>query len=455
MEYIMKSIKIGSGAGYSGDRLQPALDIIQFGKVDYIVFECLAERTIAIAQQKKMNDPTDGYDGLLKYRMEKILPLCEKHKVKIITNMGAANPNSAAEIVKDMAHEMGIFNLKIASVTGDDVFSKIHQYENCKMIENNLYIRDIKSSIISANAYIGAKGIVEALEGGADIVITGRVSDPSLFLGPMIYEFGWAFEDNDLLGKGTIAGHLMECGAQVTGGYFADPGYKQVPDLWNVGFPIIEIDDRGNYHITKLESAGGLVSLETVKEQLLYEIHDPSNYFTPDVIADFSNVQVEEISSNVIRVFGGSGKAKTGLLKTSIGYKDGYLAESEISYGGSGSCQRAMLAKEIIQKRLAAQSINPVEIRYDFIGLNSLYGGEIQDVDEVNEVRLRVAARVSEYEIAKDIVQEVESLYTNGPAGGGGVRSNVKEIISIASILVPEEDADIAILYHGGINETT
>lgn len=443
----MKSIKIGSGAGYSDDRLQPALDIIQHGEVDYIVFECLAERTIAIAQQRKMNNPKQGYDSLLEYRMEQVLPLCVKNKVKIVTNMGAANPEAAAEMIKNIAQNQGLHNLKIAAVTGDDVFSRISYYQNETLLENNKQIKDLGSSIVSANAYIGAQGIVQALEAGADIVITGRAADPSLFLGPMMYEFGWSFEDTELLGKGTIGGHLMECGAQITGGYFADPGYKEVPELWNVGFPIMEVDEKGDYKITKLDDAGGLVSLATVKEQLLYEIHDPSNYLTPDVIADFTNIQVEEVESNVIRVFGGSGKPKTGLLKTSIGYKDGYIAEAEISYGGSGSVQRSNLAKEIIQKRLAAQNIEPTEIRYDFIGLNSLYGNKILSTQEADEVRLRIAARVEDNVMAKAVIREVESLYTNGPAGGGGIRSNIKEIVSIGSILIPEADTDIKISY--------
>lgn len=443
----MKSIKIGSGAGYSDDRLEPALDIIQYGKVDYIVFECLAERTIAIAQQRKMKNPEQGYDSLLEYRMEQVLPLCAEKKVKIVTNMGAANPEAAAEMIKQIAQNQGLHNLKIAAVTGDDVFSGIDRYQNKRLLENDKQIKELGSSIVSANAYIGARGIVQALEAGADIVITGRAADPSLFLGPMVYEFGWSFEDTELIGKGTIGGHLMECGAQITGGYFADPGYKEVPELWNVGFPIMEVDEKGDYRITKLEDSGGLVSLATVKEQLLYEIHDPASYLTPDVIADFSNIQVEEVENNVVKVFGGSGKTKTGLLKTSIGYKEGYIAEAEISYGGSGSVERANLAKEIIQKRLADQNIKPVEIRYDFIGLNSLYGNEILNSQKVAEVRLRIAARAEDDITAKIIVREVESLYTNGPAGGGGIRSNIKEIISIGSILIPEEDTDIKVSY--------
>ena len=443
----MKSIKIGSGAGYSDDRLDPALDIIRDGDVDYIVFECLAERTIAIAQQRKMENPKQGYDSLLEYRMEQVLPLCVENNVKVVTNMGAANPKAAAEMVKQIAEKQGLQHLKIAAVTGDDVFSKIEHYQNETLLENGKQIKELGSSIISANAYIGSAGIVQALKEGADIVITGRAADPSLFLGPMMYEFGWSFDDAELIGKGTIGGHLMECGAQITGGYFADPGYKEVPELWNVGFPIMEVTENGEYHITKLANAGGLVSLATVKEQLLYEIHDPANYLTPDVIADFSSVQVEQVAKDVVKVFGGSGKPKTGLLKTSIGYEDGYIAEAEISYGGAGSVERAQLAKIIMEKRLAAQAIEPIEIRYDFIGLNSLYGNEIFDTPEVPETRLRIAARTEDEVVANTIVREAMSLYTNGPAGGGGIRSNIKEIVSIGSILIPEQDTDINVSY--------
>lgn len=443
----MKSIKIGSGAGYSDDRLEPALDIIRDGDVDYIVFECLAERTIAIAQQRKMKDSKQGYDSLLEYRMAQVLPLCVENNVKIVTNMGAANPKAAAEMVKQIAEKQGLHHLKIAAVTGDDVFPKIERYQNETLLENGKQIKELGSSIVSANAYIGAAGIVQALKAGADIVITGRAADPSLFLGPMMYEFGWSFENAELLGKGTIGGHLMECGAQITGGYFADPGYKEVPELWNVGFPIMEVTENGEYHITKLANAGGLVSLATVKEQLLYEIHDPANYLTPDVIADFSSVQVEEVAKDVVKVFGGSGKPKTGLLKTSIGYKDGYIAEAEISYGGAGSVERAKLAKTIMEKRLAAQGIEPIEMRYDFIGLNSLYANEVFDTQEVSETRLRIAARTEDEAVANAIVREAMSLYTNGPAGGGGIRSNIKEIVSIGSILIPEPDTDIHVSY--------
>lgn len=443
----MKSIKIGSGAGYADDRLEPALDVMTYGDVDYIVFECLAERTIAIAQQRKMQQPNEGYDSLLEYRMAKVLPLCVDKKVKIISNMGAANPEAAAEKIKQIAEQQGLQGLKIATVTGDDVFADMARYQDKTLLENDRTIKDLGDSIVSANAYIGAQGIVQALSAGADIVITGRAADPSLFLAPMVYEFGWSFDDADLMGKGTIGGHLMECGAQVTGGYFADPDYKDVPELWNVGFPILEVTADGEYIVTKLPNAGGLVSEGTVKEQLLYEIHDPTRYLTPDVIADFSNVSLKDIGNDLVQVSGGPGKPKTGLLKTSIGYKDGYIAEAEISYGGSGAVKRAELAKTVIENRLTAQHVKPIEIRYDFIGLNSLYGNELASMAEAAEVRLRVAARTANKAMAQALTREVESLYTNGPAGGGGIRSKVKEIVSIGSILIPETDTNITVSY--------
>ncbi|MGP9543550.1 acyclic terpene utilization AtuA family protein [Psychrobacter sp. AOP7-B1-25] len=443
----MKTIKIGSGAGYADDRLEPALDVMAHGDVDYIVFECLAERTIAIAQQRKIQYPDEGYDSLLEYRMAQVLPLCVEKKIKIISNMGAANPKAAAEKIKQIAEQQGLHSLKIAAVTGDDVFADIALYQQKTLLENGRSIADLGDSIVSANAYVGAKSIVQALNAGADIVITGRAADPSLFLGPMVYEFGWSFDDVDLIGKGTIGGHLMECGAQITGGYFADPEYQDVPELWNVGFPILEVAENGEYTVTKLPNAGGLVSEATVKEQLLYEIHDPSSYLTPDVIVDFSHVTVKEIDNNLVQVSGGSGKPKTGLLKTSIGYKDGYIAEAEISYGGSGAVKRARLAQVVIENRLAAQHIEPIEIRYDFIGLNSLYGNELTDTEEADEVRLRVAARTMDETMAQAIAREVKSLYTNGPAGGGGIRSSIQAIVTIGSILIPATDTDMTVSY--------
>lgn len=448
----MKAIRIGAGAGYAGDRLEPALELMEKGNLDYIMFECLAERTIAIAQQQKLKDPTKGYNHLLEHRMVKVLPLCKRNNVKVITNMGAANPLSAAQKIKEIAENLGITGLKIAAVTGDDIADKIDRYIDYPAIETGEKLGSLRSSIVSANAYIGAAGIVEALGNGADIVVTGRVADPALAIAPLVYEFGWSMEDYDLLAAGTVAGHLLECGAQVSGGYYADPGYKDVPEPWNIGFPIAEVDSAGNIVIEKLPDTGGVVNKDTIKEQLLYEIHDPANYLTPDVVADFTELTVEEIGLNQVRVTGAKGKAKTGFYKTSVGYQDCYIGEGEMSYGGSGAYERAKLAGEIVAKRLELLQVPIQELRVDYIGVNSLYVNKISrminaDFDGLSEVRLRVAGRTLERKHAALIGNEVEALYTNGPAGGGGARAGVKEIVSIASVLVPADDIEIAVFY--------
>lgn len=444
----MKQIRIGSGAGYGGDRIEPAIDLIERGKLDYIIFECLAERTISLAQKAKQKDPETGYNDLFEYRFDKILDAMKEHKVKVVTNMGAANPQSAAKRCLKMAESKGLAGLKIAYVLGDDVSRKLDRYLKLPVLETGGTLSDIQGEILSANGYIGVEGIVRALSNGADIIITGRVADPSLSLGPLCYEFGWAMDDYEKLGKGTWIGHLLECAGQVTGGYFADPGYKEVPELWNLGFPIIEVDENGDGIVTKLPDTGGMVTRETVQEQTLYEIQDPENYYTPDVTADFSKVRIEQIGKDRVRISGASGKAPTGKFKTSVGYHDCYIGEGQISYGGSNALAKARLAKEVLEKRFEKIGLCYEEIRYDFIGLNSLYKESISDLlrqGNVSEIRLRVAARVKTIAEAEIIGNEVEALYTNGPSGGGGAAKSIKDIISIASVFIPVEDFEICV----------
>lgn len=431
-----KTIRIGTGAGYSGDRIEPAVALAKDGNLDYLVFECLAERTIALAQQRKSKNPVLGYDPLLEARMEACLLLCVKNNIKIITNMGAANPVAAVEKIEEIASRLGLIKLKLAAITGDDVLSVIIDNEY-QLLETGDTISSIKENIISANAYVGVAPIVEALKEGADIIVTGRVADPALFMAPAIFEFGWSLEDYIKIGKGIVLGHMMECGAHITGGYFADPGFKEVPDIANLGFPIAEVDASGDFHVTKLENAGGLVTTATCKEQLLYEIHDPENYLTPDVVADFSKVKITEIAANRIHISGGEGKIKTGKLKVSVGYKDGFIGEGQISYGGPGAVERAKLAIFILKKRIEKYLTGVSEVRYDIIGQNSLYGNR-QPESEPYEVRVRVAARTVSKQDAVKIGNEVESLYTNGPAGGGGAFKNVQEIVAMQSILIDE-----------------
>lgn len=444
----MKSIRIGSGAGYAGDRLEPSLELIAKGNIDYIAYECLAERTIAIAQQAKLKDPSKGYNPLLEYRMEAALPLAYKHKVKIITNMGAANPQAAADVVARIAAEKGLKGLKIAAVYGDDVLPAISQHRSAKVWETGKPLSELDGEIVSANAYLGAAGIVEALKGGADVVVTGRVSDPAIFMAPLIHEFGWAMDDWDKLGKGTLIGHLLECGGQATGGYYADPGKKDVPEPWKLGFPLIEVSENGDAFITKVAGSGGLVTEDTCKEQLIYEIHDPENYITPDCVADFSKVRFEQAGPDRVKLFGATGRMRTDSYKVSLGYKDCFIGEGEISYGGPNCVARAKLARETVEKRLAIRGVKTDELRMDIVGVDSLYRNAASPLaSQPSEVRLYVAGRTRTAAEAAKIGNEVETLYTNGPAGGGGATARVSEIISVASILIPRTEAEAVVTY--------
>ena len=432
----MKKIRLGSGAGYSGDRIEPAVELAEKGDIQYLCFECLAERTIAIAQQAKMKDPSQGYDALLAARMEAVLPICHKKGIKIITNMGAANPRAGAAKIKQIAQKLNLSGLKIAAVSGDDVLQAVRMQE-LTIEETGEKLSTIKDKLVSANAYLGAGPILEALQGGADIVITGRVADPALFIAPLAYEFGWSLEDWNLMGQATVIGHLLECAGQVTGGYFADPGFKDVPGVGHLGFPIAEVSADGSAVITKVESAGGMVTLATCKEQLLYEIHNPKTYYTPDVVADFTGVSMTQIAKDHVRVNGGTGEAKTGLLKVSLGYVDSYIGEGQISYAGPGAVNRGRLALNIVKERLAFMGVKMQESRYDLMGVDALHGEKLSAGHDPYEVRVRVTGRTDSMQEAVRIGNEVETLYTNGPAGGGGAWKSAREVVAMVSVIVP------------------
>ena len=428
---MKEKIRIGGGAGFSGDRIEPAVLLAQKGELDYLVLECLAERTIALAQKRKMADPSKGYDPLLEKRMEALLPFLIKNNIRLITNMGAANPLAAAKKVIEIAQRQHV-RVKVAAITGDDVLEIIKQNaSSLKELENDKTLDNY--DLISANAYLGADVIVKALNTGAQIIITGRVADPCLFLAAMIYEFDWDPSDYDLMGKGTIVGHLMECSGQITGGYFADGVYKKVSGLENLGYPFADIFPGGSAIISKIEGTGGVVNLQTAKEQLLYEVLNPNEYFTPDVIADFTKVHLRESGNDEVHISGGSGKEKPSTYKVSIGYKAFFLGEGEISYAGSFAYERAKLAADIIEKRLKEKF---AELRIDFIGVQSMHKSTFGNPVVPYEVRLRVAAKSETAEEAALIGEEVEALYTNGPAGGGGARKCVNEVVGIVSTLI-------------------
>ena len=437
----MRTIRIGSGAGYSGDRIEPAVELAEKGDIDYLVFECLGERTVALAQQARLKNPEAGYDPLLEERMRAVLPLCAGKGIKIVTNMGAANPEAAAKKTAEIARALGLSSLKIAAIVGDDVLDACKQGD-LKILEFEGSIKKLGNRIISANAYLGAGPMAEALSAGADVVITGRASDPALFLAPMIHAFGWAMDDWNLLGRGTVAGHLLECAGQITGGYFADPGYKDVAGLARLGFPIGEVGEDGSLVVTKVAGSGGAVTAQTCKEQLLYEVHDPTRYLQPDVVADFSQVEVEEIARNRVRITGGRGTACTGTLKVSVGYVDSFIGEGQISYAGPGALARGRLALEIVRERLQLTGVAASELRFDLIGVDSLHGPQVSaHANESYEVRVRVTGRTETLREAVRIGNEVETLYTNGPAGGGGAWKSAREVVAVASVLLPREQA--------------
>ncbi|QBQ10034.1 MULTISPECIES: acyclic terpene utilization AtuA family protein [unclassified Pseudomonas] len=433
----MKTLRIGSGAGYSGDRIEPAVELAEQGDLDYLVFECLAERTIALAQQARISDPQGGYDPLLSERMRRVLPFVGRpegrRRLRVITNMGAANPVAAAVEVRRIASELGL-NLKVLAVVGDDVLETLRAQPE-QLLDNGQTLGSLGERLISANAYLGADGIIDALRAEADVVITGRVADPSLFLAPQMFEFGWAADDWQRLGRGTLVGHLLECAGQVSGGYFADPGFKDVDDLARLGFPLAEIDPDGEALITKVAGSGGRVSRATCTEQLIYEVHDPAAYLTPDVCADFSQVAFTEEAVDRVRAHGASGRPRPEALKVSVGYLDGWIGEGQISYGGPGAVARAQLARDVVLKRLELTGVRMQDVRAELIGVDSLHGP--RSTVEPWEVRLRIAARCAERSEAVRVGNEVETLYTNGPSGGGGASKSLRQVVAVASLLLP------------------
>jgi hypothetical protein len=446
----MRTIRIGSGAGYSGDRIEPALELAEKGDIQYLVFECLGERTVALAQQARMKNAHTGYDPLLEERMRAVLPVCASRGIRIVTNMGAANPAAAARKTAEIAGSLGLSALKIAAVIGDDVLEPCRE-RDLPIMEFDGTIGQLGNRLLSANAYLGAEPMVEALDAGADIVITGRAADPALFLAPMIHAFGWPMDDWDLLGQGTVAGHLLECAGQITGGYFADPPYKNVPDLARLGFPIGEVGEDGSVIITKVAGSGGAVTARTCKEQLLYEVHDPTRYLQPDVTADFSQVGVEEIARDRVRVSGGRGTRRPSTLKVSIGYVDRFIGECQISYAGPGALARGRLALEIVRERLKLTAVAASELRFELIGVDSLHGSGVSaHANEPYEVRLRVAGRTENLREAVRIGNEVETLYTNGPAAGGGVVKSARDVVAVASVLLPREYVRPQVQFTGG-----
>jgi hypothetical protein len=436
-------IRIGSGAAWWADRIEPAQWNAEQGDLDYLCFETMAEATVSLAQVRRLNDPAfPGYDTYLDARFTRVLPACVRRGTKIISNQGWIAPEAAAERVVHWLRQLGVQGARVAAVTGSALAAETVQLAG-PLLEDGRPVSSLSDQLISAEAYLGAEPIVEALEQGADVVITGRVADPSLFLAPMMFEFGWDALDHERLGQGTGIGHLMECGAQVTGGYFADPGYKDVPEPWNLAFPIAEVEDDGSAILTKVAGTGGRVSAMTVKEQMFYEVHDPANYITPDVVVDFTTAEIDEVGADRVRVASINGKPRTATLKVSLGCREGYLGEDMFFYAGPGAIDRARLAQRILEERFRVVGLEADEWRIDLLGLNAIHGSATpRDAPEPYEVGVRVAARTKTRAEAEKVGREVDGMAVSG-VGMTGKRvphqDRVREVVGVWSALVPRD----------------
>jgi len=444
-----RSFRLGAGAGYAGDRIPPAAELARHGQLDVLVFECLAERTIALSQLERRQFPDKGFDPLLIDRMRAVLPVCLAQGTRIISNMGAANPLQAGHDVLRLAHELGLNGVKVAVVQGDDVLPQLLEAGlDLPLIDSDAPLASLKDRLISANAYLGADALLPALQTDAQVILCGRVADPALFLAPLMHHYGWAADDWHRLGQGILVGHLLECAGQITGGYFADPGYKDVPNLARLGFPLAEVQADGGAVITKVAGSGGCVTVATCTEQLLYEIENPARYLQPDVVADFSQVQLSPDGPDRVRATGASGQPRPETLKVTVGYHDGYIGEGQMGYGGPGCVARGQLALQLVRQRLQDAGLGELEARYELIGVNSLLP-QAQAATEPHEVRLRVAVRAPTRSQAQQVANEVEALYTNGPAAGGGASKSVREVIAAGAVLVPRDWAQAQVTVLG------
>ena len=440
---MSRTIRIGSGAAWWGDRVEPAALNAEKGALDYLCFETMAEATVSAAQVRARRDPSfPGYDTYLDDRMRAVLPACIRHGTKIVSNQGWINPDAAARRIVELLRGMGHHGVKVASVNGSLITDRVLELTD-RILENGAPTSTLGATLVSAEAYLGAEPIVAALKAGAQIVVTGRVADPSVFMAPMMHEFGWDPLDHARVGQGSGIGHLLECGAQVTGGYFSDPGFKDVPDPWNLAFPIAEVTQDGSAVITKVAGTGGAVTLQTVKEQMLYEVHDPANYITPDVVVDFTTARLEQVGPDRVLVRGIGGKPRTPTLKVSIGCIEGFIGEDMFFYAGPGALRRAELARRVLEERFRIVGLQAEGVRIDFLGLNAIHGAATPaSAPEPYEIAVRVAARTRTREEAVKIGREIDGMAVSGIAHTGKRvphQDRTREVIGVWSSLVPRE----------------
>jgi hypothetical protein len=452
---MKEKIRIASGQGFWGDLVDAPVNQAKGGDIDYLVMDYLAEVTMSILQKQKIKDSSFGYARDIPNLMKQLLPLMKEKGFKVITNGGGVNPVSCRDAVFKVAKEMGMKDLKIGIVMGDNILDKIEELLDrnidLKNMETGDSVRGVKKKLLSANVYFGAKGVVDALKGGADIVITGRVTDTGLTLAPMIYEFGWDMNDWDKMAAGTIAGHILECGGQASGGNFLGD-WKSIPDLARIGFPIAEAFPNGDVIITKHENTGGLVSIETVSEQLVYEIGDPKDYITPDCIADFTSIHLEDAGENRVKVYGVKGFPATEFYKVSMSYEDGYSAFGSLTYSWPEALEKAEAADKILRTRLDDLGLKFDEIRTEFQGYNACHGSLARKIDDPNEVVMRIGVRSKDKNSVARFGMEIAPLILTGPpgvTGFSGGRPKPSEVVAYWPALIPKSEVTPEVVVEG------
>jgi hypothetical protein len=439
-------IRVASGQGFWGDLVDAPVKQATGGPVDYIMMDYLAEVTMSIVQKQKLKDPKLGYARDIPPLMERMLPIIKDKNIKVITNGGGVNPLACRDAIFEVAKKIGIKNLKIGVVLGDNILDKIDELLAKGVELNNMEtgesVKTVREKILSANVYLGAAGVVEALQKGADIVLTGRVTDTGLTLAPMIYEFGWDMSNADLMAAGTVAGHILECGGQASGGNFLGD-WKSIPDLARIGFPIAEAYPNGEVIITKHEGTGGLVNVHTVSEQLVYEIGDPKDYITPDCIADFTSIQLEDAGENRVRVYGVKGMPATPFYKVSMSYSDGYSAFGSLTYSWPDALEKAKAADQILRTRLNDLNLSFEEVRSEFQGYNACHGPLANKIDDPNEVVLRIGVRSKDRSAVERFGKEIAPLILTGPpgvTGFAGGRPKPSEVVAYWPALIPKTE---------------
>ena len=440
---MKKLVRVAAGQGFWGDDLDAPRRQAEGGQINYLMLDYLAEVTMSILQKQKERDPAMGYARDFVGAIESVLPAITERGVRVIANAGGVNPPACAAAVMEMAKARGAAGkLKIGVVTGDDLLPRIdeliasgHELAN---MDTGEPLSMVRADVVAANAYIGSEPIVEALSRGASIVITGRSTDTALTMAPLRHEFGWAADDWDRLAAGIVAGHIIECGAQCSGGNCMHE-WRDIPDLANVGYPIAEAAPDGTFTITKHAGTGGRVSVPTVTEQLVYEMGDPTSYITPDVVADFTSIQLEQVGENRVRVHGIKGRPPTDKLKVSIAYRAGFKAVGTLVYSWPEAVDKARTAERILRERLDRLGLRFDHILAELVGHSSTHGPLAGPVGDVPEVQLRFGVRGSDKKAVERFTREIAPLVLNGPpsvTGFAGGRPKVEEIVAYWPALI-------------------